>query len=177
VIELTGYHYFNNDRLTAGATHVRNTLLKNLELGSVSLPVDRAGTEATFTFKELGISFPVLVQDGGQPYTVRVPNPEFTGPPPGAPVNPLAALLPKAEKKKAEEEEKEAEEPPDFQVLRYDFTVQFCWQETLLGQRVRKQQAEASKAVPGAGTAEAETFDGSNPGASQTPPATQGSGS
>ena len=76
VIELAGFHYFNpGDRRTSGASHVRNTLLRNLEKGSIVLPVDNGARMERFTLKELGISFPILAIDGGEARPVQVRTP------------------------------------------------------------------------------------------------------
>jgi hypothetical protein len=82
VIELKGYHYYRDDRMkpTERANwekqnYVRRTLLENIENGSVVLPADLAGTGATFTFKELGIGFPMMISGKSTP--VKIPNPEY----------------------------------------------------------------------------------------------------
>ncbi len=76
VIRIQGYH--DHNKATAGrnqgAEYVRNTLVANLESEKVILPkVDQDGVEAVST-KELGISYPVLV-DPQKVYPITVTNP------------------------------------------------------------------------------------------------------
>lgn len=79
IIEIEGYHYFNKSLSKGGAVHVRSTLLKELERGSVVLPSksDGSGVPTKFTMKELGIGFPILAVESGQPTPTAVPNPEY----------------------------------------------------------------------------------------------------
>ena len=136
IIELKLTHYFNEELDKQGATHVTNTLIKNLEYGQVALPaparkllpgvqivvggkqlrVEQVAVQRTpaadgkpgvaqvtltvrekdaeqpqqltypaeqpvdvvFTYKELGISYPVIMKDS--PVAVRnVPNPNYAG--------------------------------------------------------------------------------------------------
>lgn len=193
VIEIKGYHYYNSDRRTGGATHVRNTLLRNLEDGSVDLPVDNTGRLVRFSLKELGIAYPILAMDEGQPRKVKVPNPEYVGRPgatgyaggmyegyeggeeeemggyggygPGMLGGPgglrmTPGMGPTAGKKKeGEEETEEEEQPPFFEVPKYSFLVQFCWQERPLSERLklreeRRKQLEAAKQAAEAAAAE-----------------------
>jgi len=80
IIEIQGYHYFNKSLSKGGAVHVRSTLLKELERGSVALPTrsDGTGPLIEFTMKELGIGFPILAAESGQPAPTQVPNPEYS---------------------------------------------------------------------------------------------------
>ena len=80
VVEVQGFHYYNKSLRTGGAVHLRNTLLRNLDRGSVLLPITRDGSQSRlFTMKELGISFPILAIDSGEPQPVKVRNPDFEG--------------------------------------------------------------------------------------------------
>jgi len=213
VIELSGYHYFNKVRRTSGANHVRNNFLKKLEEGSIVLPINSAGDTETFTMKEMGISFPILATDSGEPQTVRVPNPDvqpaggmpgeggmyggmggmygsegmmggayggsgsgFGGPGAygaqyGAQGKSAASTdkKGKSDPKGKDQSDKESEGetpvedlgPPTFEVKKYTFTIQFCWQEKSLNQRLKdllaKRQAEAEAAKLAAEAAAAET--------------------
>lgn len=77
IIEMGGYHYYNSNITSGGAVHVRNTLLRNLRDGKVQLPIDHGRKIETFTMQELGILFPILAMDEGQPRKVQVPNPDY----------------------------------------------------------------------------------------------------
>ncbi|MCA9123969.1 MAG: type IV pilus assembly protein PilM [Planctomycetaceae bacterium] len=170
VIELAGHHYFNKDRKSGGLNHIRNTILKFLEEESISLPINAAGDLGTFTMKELGISHPILALDGGEPKTVRVANPDAQtdasvaggntgmygsgmyggegsdeagyGSGGGAAAYGQAsggvgssAGVPGAE---------EAEPVPAFfEVKETTFTIQFCWTENTLSERLAAQEEAA----------------------------------
>ena len=60
IVRISGYHYHNADRTNYGAEFVRNTLIKQLRDGEVTLPT-RGGGEEKVKLKDLGITCPVLV--------------------------------------------------------------------------------------------------------------------
>ncbi len=60
IVRISGYHYHNADRTNQGAQYVRNTLIKKLRDGEVKLP-SRDGGEETVKLKDLGITYPVLI--------------------------------------------------------------------------------------------------------------------
>lgn len=151
VIEMKGYHYFNDDIQTWGGTHVRDTFLKNLREQTVTLPKGPGEGDETFTMEELGIGFGILAQE--TPIVdAQVPNPYYE-PPPRAeapemgpdgmtPLAPAAA----AETPAATPEEEEPSEPlapPFYSVRKYSFIVQFCWQEKLLSERLQAREEKA----------------------------------
>lgn len=163
IVELSGHHYFNKTRIDGGLNFIRSTILKFLEEGSVELPINTQGDTRTFTTKELGISHPILAIDGGEPKKVRVPNPDaqpsatsvagggdmygggegdmyggegapgdFGSGMPSVPVTPVAG------------DEAEEPLPAFFEVKETTFTIQFCWKEITLTERLAAQE-EAAK--------------------------------
>ena len=77
IVQLTGYHDHNGDKVGAnyGAQYVRVTLLSNLFHGKVYLPSgDQPGKGEWVTNKELGIDYPVLL-DPGKVVPVRIKDP------------------------------------------------------------------------------------------------------
>ncbi|MDA1055551.1 MAG: type IV pilus assembly protein PilM [Planctomycetota bacterium] len=174
VIELSGHHFFNKDRPNGGLNHVRNTFLKFLHEGSVQLPpVDAQGNMTTFTMKELGISHPILAFDEGEPKTMQVPNPdvptdstgagrgtgmygagggeEMEGGSSGAAYGGQGGLgLGPGVTAKATavaEGDKEEPLPASFDVKQTTFTIQFCWTEKRLSERLAaKEEAARLKA-------------------------------
>ncbi len=199
VIELKGYHYFNANRAEEGGTHVRKTLLKNLEDGFVMLPGGPGQPLVRFTMKELGIQYPTLVKDSPLNRDYRVPNPNATPVAGGAGAagnfggaagnfGGAAGNFGGAEGSfgavgggapqpaKPDENPDATDEPVDFPAPRYEFVVQFCWQETRLSVRLKRKQAELEEKLAaqeaGAGGAsvdeEAETEEADTPdGAAQ----------
>lgn len=144
VIELHGYHFYQPNKSMYGAAHVRATLLKNLETGEIELPLED-GTRETFTFKELGISYPILAHEEPINPNFKLPNPNFE-----PPINNNQGFSPEisGETKKADDPNKPVE-PPFYTVAKYTFTVQFVWQEKRLSERLKARQAAA--APPAAG--------------------------
>ncbi len=119
VIELSGYHYYKIGSYSNGADHVRNTLLYNLAHGEVELPIDNRGNTKVFTMEELGISYPILSETAATWTSDAIDNPDYRA---GEGVS--------------------ADNPPQFNVDKYTFTVQFCWQGKLLGDRLNPAQPQ-----------------------------------
>ncbi|HUG71680.1 MAG TPA: type IV pilus assembly protein PilM [Pirellulaceae bacterium] len=164
VIELSGHHYFNKSRQRGGLNFIRNTILKYLEEDRIALPINVQGELRTFTMKELGISHPILALNGGEPKTVRVPNPDVQsvstetmagaggmygggdedgmegqgggyGGPMG--IGSAAAAGPAGKKDDAEAL------PAFFDVKQTTFTIQFCWTPKPLSERLAAQEEAA----------------------------------
>jgi type IV pilus assembly protein PilM len=172
VIEIKGYHFYNEDITAWGGTHVRDTFLKNLREQAVELPTGPGLPPTRFTMADLGIGFAVLTVDPPIEQGNRILNPYYEANPqvpgagipgmpgmmdasggmmptmapavPGAPGAGLPAGAAKTQKK-----EKEApKEPPFFAAPKYTFVLQFCWQERLLTERLRKRQLEQQPGQP-----------------------------
>ncbi|EAQ82485.1 fimbrial assembly protein PilM [Blastopirellula marina] len=155
VIQLKGKHYHNstNARQNSGPQYVRNTLIHQLDTGTIMLD-DGSGQMVEITMKELGISHPVIVLDS-VPKPVMLDNPDYdpatmsqngdlmaTGMPPGGPMGPMGSTVEIV--------------PAKIPAKVYEFTVQFCWQETPMSKRIenRKIQAEAEAEAAAAALAE-----------------------
>ncbi len=180
VIELKGYHYYNSNIEFGGAVHVRHTILKNLQNGTVTLPIDHGTKGREFTMQELGILFPILAIDDGQPRKVQVANPDyepknqggaggfgFSGPmgsdsgiPGGVGLGSLpgsgnSGFGPAVPGNEADANKKKEEEvPPLFNVAKYSFVIQFCWQPKRISERLKAQE-EKKKAADAAQAANA----------------------
>ena len=63
VVQLNGFHYHNSDRANERGEFVKNTLIKNLEEGSVELPDGPNGELISVPMKDLAISHVWLVRD------------------------------------------------------------------------------------------------------------------
>jgi len=168
VIQLTGYHYHNSDKdqINQTAKFVRDTLIKQLEEGTVELPDEWDPEKKEFTgkpvdvpIKDLGISRPWVVV--GKPTKWEPIDPDAPLMAQGA----LGGFQQFEEAERAEEARKaalagkpapgaEAAQalPPTraFNVKRFDFVVQFCWQPKKRTARREAAEARASgEAVPG----------------------------
>lgn len=150
VVELYGFHYYNDpaDRRNAGPAHVKNTLLKQLKEGFIEVPVGAGGALERFSMKELGIGYAILAIDP-KPRDSQIPNPNYVPPAnsltdgfggmPG-PMPIPGAKAPGAKAGAAAAEIDPKDNPPFFKVSRYDFVVQFCWQEKPMNVRLEERQ-------------------------------------
>jgi type IV pilus assembly protein PilM len=164
VIELSGHHYFNKSRQFGSLNHIRNTILRFLEEGSLNLPINTQGDLRTFTMKELGISHPILAANGGEPKPVRVPNPDVQGAaasvvagsemygagggegyaaPGGGFGAPMAAGAPGGGPAGAPAKDDAEVVPAFFDVKETTFTIQFCWTPKTLSERLAAQEEAA----------------------------------
>jgi hypothetical protein len=179
VIELTGHHFHNGEAhtLDTGENYLRRTLIQQLREGEVALPVPSSDPTAppqtiTFTFKELGIGYPIISATSTIKRTFKIPNPNadpalgMEGSPYGAPMVPGAQGSGAGRRQggagrggsrtggrdaagDAAAEEEPEPEPEFYEAPRYDFKVQFVWKETPLSKRIqaRKEAAEAAAAA------------------------------
>ncbi len=124
MIQLKGYHYHNARRENQGWEYVRSTLIENLEHSTVDLPTDEVGgtnhTPKAVPIADLGVSWPVIVNWSTiRAITVEKPDAEFENDP--------------TKKNEA--------------LKQFDFTVQFCWQETPPSKRREKEEAARAAAA------------------------------
>jgi type IV pilus assembly protein PilM len=140
VIQLRGYHYHNKHRGLEGAQFVREQFLKRLENDKVTLPVGKNHAPEQVSIKDMGISYPVLINPS------QIDNEEMLNP-------------------EAQDDEDNPAVPKTIQVPRFDFVVQFCWQETPPSTRAKKKSERAAAAALAAAAA------ASDPTAGQPAPA------
>jgi type IV pilus assembly protein PilM len=185
VVELAGYHYHNDpkDRLNYGPLHVKNTLLKQLKEGFVDVPKGPGQPPERFTMKELGIGYAILAHSA-RPRKELIPNPNYVMPTltPGAVPGTapgLGGAIPGAMPvpgamvgENGVPIQEDPNNPTAFPVIRYEFVVQFVWQENPLVVRIDKREKariaaeEAAKAA-----AEAAAAGGAAPAEGGAPPA------
>jgi hypothetical protein len=114
VIQLTGYHYHNDDFIHRTATFVQETLAQNLREKKVKV-IDHTGATAEIPIKELGIGYPVILTTQSDYRNTQVVDSNGTA----------------------------------IDVKRWDFTLQFAWQETPPSKRLEKKtQPQAGQAAP-----------------------------
>ncbi|QDU77065.1 Competence protein A [Bremerella volcania] len=157
VVQITGYHFHNSPaaRENMGAQYVRNTLIDQLDRGSVEL-INENNEPEIVTMKELGISHPIIAMDE-VPRTVQIPNPKYDPPTLGSGMadeyGAGYGMTPE------EPIDPSKIEPPTIQVKVYRFTVQFCWRESPLSKREElRRAAELAEAEENAANAETENF-------------------
>ena len=132
VVQLRGYHYHNKNRGLEGAGYVREKFLKKLDAGKVELPVGKNHALEFVPIKDLGVSYPVLI-------------------------NPSQIVdEPLVDPQAQEEEDDPAQRPRSrtVNVPRFDFVVQFCWQETPPTVRAKKKAERTAAAAAAAPAAE-----------------------
>lgn len=164
VIQLTGYHYHNKDKTNQTSRFVKNTLIKNLEEGFVELPDGPNGEMVKVSFADLGISHPWVVEDKKiQKEVIDLDAPvggaatqrggggygsEFGGEGGYGGIRTGAAAT-------GEDEE---EETSIVELDKYEFIVQFVWQETPKSKRIEK--AEQRRKAEEAERADTAALDG-----------------
>ncbi len=161
VIQLTGYHYHNKDQKNEMARFVAGTLLKNLEEGTVELPDGPKGEMIKVPIKDLGVSHPWLVVGKAKTKEVIDPDAELHGA--GGAVPSYTTEVPAAGFEQAQALGPDgrplavAEKPKWFEVEKYEFVVQFCWQPKTRSQRavIADQRAAAEQAAKEAADAAA----------------------
>jgi hypothetical protein len=141
VIELRGVHFHNQDGSNRAANYIRNELIAKLEWGSVELPSGPGKPLKTFTMKDLGIYYPVIIHEEADPnFKITIPG----EPKPGGSVEGIAARSGQPMVSTGRTVSADA----------HRFTVEFAWQQIPLRQRLEKQQdqeAEASLAANSGG--------------------------
>ncbi len=152
VVQLTGHHYHNADSTNERGEFVKNTLIKNLEEGTVSLPDGPEGALVDVPMQDLAISHAWLVRD--QKLSEELIDPEAITQDPSAGGGygrggegyggRGAGGQPGADDKM-------------IKLSRYDFIVQFVWQPKTRAQRAElaAARAEAEKAAAEAAAAAA----------------------
>ncbi|WP_436715034.1 type IV pilus assembly protein PilM [Roseiconus lacunae] len=153
VIELQGYHYFNDDTKVGldGNNHTRRYLTTAFRDPS-KLPQDVANRIIrlpnpndpndikTYTPAELGISHP-LVLNIETPYETKIPNPDYE-PPMAGTTGAAAATNPAA----GQEQDPDAE-PQFFTPRRLDFVFQFVWTPKTYSERVEEKALKEAEAA------------------------------
>jgi len=143
VIEIRGYHYHNYEDASIGsqrAQYVRNTLIESLRNAKVALPrVDADGKELV-SLKELGVGYPALINPGTAEKEVVDLKPTDSAPRGedlrGSPSRPS----------RHDSASPDDSERNQVELLRFDFTIHFCWQPITPTERHEKeQQAEQSQ--------------------------------
>ncbi|MDC0574829.1 pilus assembly protein PilM [Pirellulaceae bacterium] len=160
VIQLKGYHFFNQNRDTGDVSHVHMALLERLRQSAIDLPiaaVDDLNTEFTieqFTMEEMGISRIVLVdsQENGE-VIIGGANGDATEGDPGGGTSGMGALGGGAGGGATPDalgggtsgglvgDNEDAEEVVTYKASKHSFIVQFCWVPTEPIKRLAAQLA------------------------------------
>ena len=148
VIEIQGHH-FQTKKDPKKKRYLRKTLLENLENGTVDVP-GPDGSMLTFSTKEMGILSPVIVK-GYMDYNFKVQNPDYEPPEPGEnePANPAAQVNPfgPSPQTGTQTPNVDPDNPKEFNPERYKFTVQFCWKQFKLRERIKAKQKKLAEAA------------------------------
>ncbi len=153
VVQLTGYHYHNSDQDKSNQTErfVNNTLIKNLEEGSVELPDGPNGELIKTSFADLGISHPWLVKES-EIQTETVDLEASLGETTGRGGRSRQRYGGEGTGREgAAVADGEEEESSIVTLKKYNFVVQFAWIETPKSVRLekaatRRQQEDAARA-------------------------------
>jgi len=160
VVQLTGYHYHNLEKRNQSRRFVNNTLIKNLETGTVMLPDGAEGKLVEVSFADLGISHPWLVE-GSKIVEVEIdPQVGFDGQRNGGMGGGelgFGGAARGGQRKPQRDAEGNEIESSIISLKRYNFIVQFVWQET--PRSVRQKKAALQTTEASASTAAVEKFD------------------
>jgi len=139
-VQLRGHHYHNLDRRNQGAQYVRDTLIKELHSGVVGLPALDGDDLENVGLRELGVSYPVLVNP------LKVEEVELADP------NAIPDAMPRGEAMGLGGLGGRTRGPADpspgaIRLKRFDFTVHFCWQPKTPSERRAAKKAEKQPAA------------------------------
>ena len=158
VVQLSGYHYHNTDKINQTSRFVNNTLIKNLKEATVPLPDGENGKIVDVPLTDLGISHPWIAQDTKfRKVQVDLENPAgeigttgrrggFSGGYDEGEFGEGGFNRPQTGAAADDEQESSI-----IELNRYDFVVQFFWRETPRSERIklaeeRRQKEEAARA-------------------------------
>ncbi|HEY4759961.1 MAG TPA: pilus assembly protein PilM, partial [Thermoguttaceae bacterium] len=135
IIKLQGYHYHNTKKAgyNLGAQFVHNTLIDKLLNGTLKLP-NVEGQMTPVTMRELGISYPVLIDPK------KVEDEEMDNPYTSSENTPGAGRL-----ESAAGARRTRVNGSSITLPRFNFTVHFCWQPKTPSER---QAAKEGKLQP-----------------------------
>ncbi|PHS02891.1 MAG: pilus assembly protein PilM [Blastopirellula sp.] len=150
VIQLSGYHYHNSVKgkkilSDSDAQYVRDTLLNQLDSGSLMLP-DKSGQMVSVSMRELGISHALIIADK-TPYDFKVDNPDYLPPAIPDPTDPMAIPGGAGAGPGNLSVVEDPDNPRSLTVRKYEFVIQFCWRETPLSVRLENQRHAAAVAA------------------------------
>ena len=157
VVELSGYHFHNLDPPMTGSEYVKRTLVRNLMIGKVRLPI--SDTEfAEFDMKELGISHALIAFDGKINREMKIPNPEWEPP---QMEDDFGEMTAEDQRNKLfgdpnANKEKKPEVPQFLKPRTHKFKVHFLWRPTTLAQRLENRRQQAQGNATGDATEEGE---------------------
>ncbi|QDT11284.1 type IV pilus assembly protein PilM [Planctomycetes bacterium K23_9] len=141
VIQLQGFHYYNSPERMGeeGSNHIRKYLTTAFKESPIRLPDPRnKGQMLTWTPQEMGLSFPLLLNDT-EPYITKIPNPDY---------DPTTAIPGMAAPVGEPADGEDAPAPAFFEVPRQDFTYQIVWQPKTLSERIEARKvAQAEQAA------------------------------
>jgi type IV pilus assembly protein PilM len=144
VIQIKGHHFHNHEHNNQQAEFVRKTLIKNLKEKEILLP------DGTFSTKELGIDYPLLVNTVHRTHKVPLIDENVAEVLPTGAENPPFGVKPPAPAANGKAADPTKAEPPKQRVFeedQYDFIVHFSWKPTTLNERRlnRKKKEDAAK--------------------------------
>jgi hypothetical protein len=130
VVQLKGFHFYD-EGMNRRDQYLINTILKNLDSGTMELPIAPGGPTEKFTMRELGIFLPIIAEEG-KDVSVTVPDPEYK---PSTNPNVAESSWATGGVNKNREGFKN--------VPAYQFTIQFIWKENTVTDRLEKRAAPA----------------------------------
>jgi type IV pilus assembly protein PilM len=149
VIDIHGHHFRPEFEPNSAAEYVRTTLLNKLDSGTVELPVGEGKATIQFTVREMGIHYPFLLR-GDYTRSKPIPNPNWDPP---TDQNGMAGGMMDSGRGLAagnQPQDTDEDDPTNqryFTPPRYEFLVQFCWQQVTLSERLDNPDREKSEST------------------------------
>ena len=152
MIELSGYHYYNDkvkDKRYARNNHTRKYLMTSFLEGSVRLPVgvDEDGNEIfeEFTAEEMGLMYPMLVADTSPTLVeIDLPESELDDEETEDEAEASRSLTNDLGGTSLEEDDTRAKKTT-ITVEKLEFQFQMVWQEKLLSERLKALEEKRAK--------------------------------
>jgi len=150
VIQLTGYHYFNNDRETGYNSHVHLALLERLRQSDILLPTPDGPTR--FNMEQMGITHIVLVSSKDEGQVTIGGTSTQTGVDEGGGADPAGGFGAGAGGDTTggfggTGGATEQPEETTYQATKFSFVVQFCWIPNEVTKRRDLKEAEDQAAA------------------------------
>jgi type IV pilus assembly protein PilM len=157
IVRLTGYHYHNVGQKDYGGKFIYNTLIENLRNMKVGLPSGEGGAIEEVGMRELGISYPVLI-DPRRREPVKLTNPNADGadasPQAAAGEHGMVGMLGGVMRPKqpvdGEKPVAAASVPRTIELEQFNFAVEFCLQYKSPTERHEAKKAKEKEQAGGA---------------------------
>ena len=132
VVQLKGFHFYDDGSVNNKENYLYNTILKQLDSGTIELPVSPGGEMMEFTMQEMGVYLPIMSDDGREAQ-VSVPDPNY--------VPTKDAVATGTTSRNGWNPTGGANREGFMPVPAFQFTIQFIWIENTVTDRIEARNA------------------------------------